>query len=217
MKKHLIISLVLFAVITSLSLIANFIRWDETPLRQTVYAFPLLVIVALFQIPFYWFISFWIGGASSINYELLSRIMPFGTGFFYAASYYFIVFLSKKQKNPTRIKRIFLALGIVGVSCIVTIISFTHQRHHPVAVGNVCEKTTENPSGLCYEDLPSAGFPFSYVYDSNGSSVIGRLGPEDRFKGGYFVLDILFYSSIFFLITFIRKRFFPASKSAHIS
>lgn len=96
MKKHIIISIAIFSVVTALSLASNFIRWDETPLEQTIYALPL-GIGLLLEMPFLRIMGLWIGETTGyVNYELLWSIIPFITGSFYATLYYFIVFLSKK-------------------------------------------------------------------------------------------------------------------------
>ncbi len=96
MKKHLIIAVVLFGVITALALASNFIRWDETALEQTIYALPL-GIGLLLQMPFMSLMGLWIGNTTNYaNYGLLWSIIPFITGAFYATLYFFIVFLVKK-------------------------------------------------------------------------------------------------------------------------
>jgi len=102
MKKHLIIAAVIFSMVTALSLASNFIRWDETPLEQTIYALPL-GIGLLLQIPLFSIMGMWIGDTTDyVNYELLWSVIPFITGALYATIYYFIVFSSKRffKKRP---------------------------------------------------------------------------------------------------------------------
>ena len=96
MKKHLVIAAVLFGIVTALSLASNFIRWDETPLEQTIYALPL-AIGLLLEMPFLWVMGLWIGDTTgNVNYELLWSIIPFITGATYASLSYFIFFSSRK-------------------------------------------------------------------------------------------------------------------------
>jgi len=96
MKKHLIVAAVLFGAVTALALASNFIRWDETPLEQTIYALPL-AIGLLLQMPFLSIMGLWIGNTTNyVNYELLWSIIPFITGAFYASLYFFTVFSIKK-------------------------------------------------------------------------------------------------------------------------
>ncbi len=56
-------------------------------------------------------------------------------------------------------------------------------------MGNMCDTTRDNPFGYCYQQLPTGGWPFAFLYDSPGTSVRGRLGAEDVFKPGWFLLD----------------------------
>jgi hypothetical protein len=63
--------------------------------------------------------------------------------------------------------------------------------HRPVrrAVGSLCAPAGDDPSGMCFQRLPAGGWPFSFLYDNPGTSVLGQLGPEDDFKPGWFLLD----------------------------
>jgi hypothetical protein len=52
----------------------------------------------------------------------------------------------------------------------------------------------------------NAGWPFPYVFDILGISVIDNLGAEDEFRVVPFVLDIFFYSSLLFsIVHFLRE------------
>lgn len=97
MKKHLNISIIVFILISALGLAANFIRWDETPLEQSIYAIPLFIGFML-EMPFLRIMGLLISDTQTepINYTLIWSIIPFVTGMFYAAFYYLIVWQSKK-------------------------------------------------------------------------------------------------------------------------
>jgi hypothetical protein len=75
------------------------------------------------------------------------------------------------------------------LSLVLVILSGRYITHYRAITGNVCG----NPSGDCVEWLPQAGFPLPYHKDDAGTSVVGRLGPEDRFKFPNLVLDLVFY------------------------
>lgn len=105
-------------------------------------------------------------------------------------------------------KKIIFTLGIAALSFGVTVVSYKYERQHSVVVGNICEKSDVNPNGLCYENLPSGGFPFSYIDDSSATSGIENLGPEDNIQIDYFILDMVFYGMILFLLKLIHQRFF---------
>src|SRR3989339_1168924 len=109
-------------------------------------------------------------------------------------------------------KKILIILGIITLSFLATMASIKYERTHPTVTGNVCDASPNNPRGLCYEDLPAGGFPFSYLYDSGGVSVMGTLGIEDHFYIGWFIADIAFYFVIFCLIGLLMwKKVFPPS------
>jgi hypothetical protein len=63
-------------------------------------------------------------------------------------------------------------------------------------VGNVCTPTANNPDGLCYQRLPTAGWPFPYLYDSPDTSVLGKLGLEDEFKPRWFLVDAAIFGAL---------------------
>ncbi|HBU28219.1 TPA: hypothetical protein DEB00_03855 [Candidatus Uhrbacteria bacterium] len=87
---------------------------------------------------------------------------------------------------------------VPGVLCgfMLTILSVFLITQFEGQVGNVCERTTENPYGICYQMLPQGGWPYPYLIDSNGSSVIGQLGPEDQWDKKAFFINWLIYSAI---------------------
>jgi hypothetical protein len=104
-------------------------------------------------------------------------------------------------------KKIIYILIILILSFIATAVSIKYERFHPGVTGNGCD----TPRGLCYEDLPAGGFPFTYIYDRGDVSVIGKLGLEDNFYTGWFIADVTSYFITFFLIgLLIRKKSFSA-------
>jgi len=74
--------------------------------------------------------------------------------------------------------------------------SVVFHRHTQSAVGNLCEQTTDNPHGTCFQNLPSGGWPFPYLHDAAGTSVIGKLGPEDRFEPVWFLVDAAAFGAV---------------------
>lgn len=64
------------------------------------------------------------------------------------------------------------------------------------ATGNLCGP--EGVGGPCYESLEQAGWPFPWWKDDTGTSVVGRLGPEDMPDPALFLLDASFFGLIIF-------------------
>ncbi len=103
MKKNLIITIIIFSVVTTLSLASNVIRWDETPLEQTAWSIPL-GIGFLLQAPIMAISIPLISPSSDTNfnpefYQLMSYVFPFITGLSYSLVYYLILLLSNKIVN----------------------------------------------------------------------------------------------------------------------
>jgi len=83
--------------------------------------------------------------------------------------------------------------------------------HRPVlmAVGNMCDPSADNPGGLCYQRLPAGGWPFAFLYDDPGTSVLGTLGPEDDFRPGWFLVDAAIFAvlpAIGVVVFLVRRR-----------
>lgn len=95
-----------------------------------------------------------------------------------------------------------LVVGL-GLSVLSGFIVGTYQGQ----VGNLCEKTDENPGGWCYESLKQAGYPFAYLRDSGVNSAVGSFGPEDEFRAWAFVADWAIYSAIVVGLLTIRKKY----------
>lgn len=62
-------------------------------------------------------------------------------------------------------------------------------------------------SGIwCDDPLPQAGFPFAYLYDDIGTSVIGSLGIEDVFLPNAFLLDWMLFAACSFTPLYLLRR-----------
>lgn len=98
-------------------------------------------------------------------------------------------------------------LLIAIVSALSTIVI---QPTYRARVGNVCEVTEDNPNGFCYQDLPKAGFPLSFVVDSPSTSVVGAIGLEDDVLPGRFTTNVLIHfgviSGLFFAGKHLSRR-----------
>ena len=109
--------------------------------------------------------------------------------------------------QPTKLKKILQQIGLIVISLIIAFLSFSHQTNYKGIVGNVCDVTTVNPNGFCYEPLPQGGFPFIFYKDNPGSSVVGMLGPpEDDFYLAPFLGNVLFYFLLLNLVIFTYRR-----------
>ena len=99
----------------------------------------------------------------------------------------------------------FVIISIIFVLAVLSaVLSIKYERNHPTVIGNVCQTSPENPKGLCYENLPAAGFPFSYLYDQGGVSVMGTLDiAEDNFYFTWFIADIILYFISYLIILFL--------------
>ena len=101
----------------------------------------------------------------------------------------------------------FLIIAICTL--LVTLASFFVKTYRNGIVGNNCGPK-ENE--LCIEPVLQAGYPFSYVVDNTGVSVVGKLDPivEDKFIFGHFLLDTFLYFLILagvssFVMKYINK------------
>lgn len=99
MKKHLITAAVILVVVAALGLASNFIRWDETPLEQIIWALPLGIGLVL-ELPFLMVMGMFVRDTTSyINYPLLWTIIPFIAGACYGSLYYGIAYVVKNLKK----------------------------------------------------------------------------------------------------------------------
>ena len=102
--------------------------------------------------------------------------------------------------------------GVVGLIApfVLTLTSCAvYQPTFKGVVGNLCERTDNNPYGYCYDDLPQGGFPLVFMRDNPGSSVVGKLSiVEDNFIERNFLLNYLFYFCFvgLFLVWRFRRK-----------
>jgi hypothetical protein len=96
-----------------------------------------------------------------------------------------------------RIDRRLSAL-IVGAALAFVLAAGSVVLHRPVrmVVGNMCETTSDNPLGYCFQQLPAGGWPFAFLFDNPATSVRGQLGAEDVFKPGWFLLDMAIFGTL---------------------
>jgi hypothetical protein len=96
---------------------------------------------------------------------------------------------------------IILVITIALLASVFTLASYEYQRFGPEYGyrGSECKPD-------CVVFKLNAGWPFPYVFDSLGISVMDNLGAEDEFREVPFVLDIFFYSCLLFIIVhFLRQ------------
>ena len=48
----------------------------------------------------------------------------------------------------------------------------------------------------CLAQLPAAGWPFAFLYDNPGTSVVGSLGPEDDFQPRWYLADAAVFAVV---------------------
>ena len=86
--------------------------------------------------------------------------------------------------------------------------SVLYIRPYKGIVGNLCDRTDENPMGYCYEMLPSGGFPFTFLWDDGGVSVVGKLTLlEDKIGFLPFLANwSIYFAIIYFSVLYIRAR-----------
>lgn len=81
--------------------------------------------------------------------------------------------------------------------------SVLYVRPYKGVVGNLCDRVDENPMGYCYEMLPSGGFPFTFMWDNGGVSVVGRLSfIEDEIQLLPFLANWAVYFVVFSIAYF---------------
>lgn len=99
-------------------------------------------------------------------------------------------------------------LKLIFLAFILSLISLSFRSEYKGIIGNLCEKTTENPRGYCYEQLPQRGFPLGYLRDNGGVSVVGTLHfPDDHFEFDRFAVNTLTYFSILYVLFFIYRKY----------
>jgi hypothetical protein len=102
--------------------------------------------------------------------------------------------LSFGNALPHLNKRDILVLAIIlfFLALTTTILSFRIQRFGPEVgyLGSDCRPE-------CLLLKLNAGWPWPYVFDSMGISVLNALGSEDEFRVLPFLLDLVFYGVVF--------------------
>jgi hypothetical protein len=83
----------------------------------------------------------------------------------------------------------FVVVIVAVLACGSTCGTLAVRESAVQVVGNMCTPVPKNPNGYCYEPLPIAGWPFPFLYDSPGTSVLGQLGLEDDFRPQWFLAD----------------------------
>lgn len=107
-----------------------------------------------------------------------------------------------------RRKQIFDLALLVVLSLFVAYWSILYIRPYKGVVGNLCEKTAENPAGYCFEALPSGGFPFAFMFDNGDVSVVGSLSwIEDDFILIPFIANWCIYFVLFLLLHIAYRKF----------
>lgn len=95
MKKNLITTLGCFYIVTTLCFFSNFIRWDETPLEQSLWVLPL-GIGLLLQIPLFSATFFLLPADHTVRYSTIWTIIPLLTGSLYSLLLYAILQIRRK-------------------------------------------------------------------------------------------------------------------------
>lgn len=98
---------------------------------------------------------------------------------------------------------------LIFITFLLTIFTGIFDRKYTAVIGNLCEKTAENPMGYCYGQLPQKGFPIPYIKDKPTISVEGKFGPEDfetpQFIIGFALNWLIYFLSIYLLFLFLNK------------
>ena len=96
---------------------------------------------------------------------------------------------------------------LLPLSALTAYWSILYIRPYKGVIGNLCERTPENPYGDCYDMLPSGGFPFTFMWDRGGVSVVGTLSwIEDRFELAPYLANFGFYLIIYLILFWLLSR-----------
>jgi hypothetical protein len=93
-----------------------------------------------------------------------------------------------------RCNKIFIAIIFAVV---LASASFFYQKIGP-SVGIYGTECKDQPHGYCYGPLLGAGFPFQFVLDFPGISVVGTIGYEDNVIQIMFLADVFIYCVIIY-------------------
>ena len=107
-----------------------------------------------------------------------------------------------------RLPKLITYLAVVlGAALLTAFMTVLYTRPYKGIVGNLCSQTPENPYGYCYEMLPSGGFPFAFLWDNGGVSVVGRLSwIEDDFALAPFLANVSIYLVIYAILFGVLAR-----------
>ncbi len=83
--------------------------------------------------------------------------------------------------------------------------SVTVHRQVHIAPLSSCDA---RPMEICRGLLTAGGWPFPFLYDNLGTSVVGELGVEDDIKPGWFLVDMAIFTVVpaFGMIVVARMR-----------
>jgi hypothetical protein len=98
-----------------------------------------------------------------------------------------------------RLFTVSLAGAAFVMAVTLALLSVVIQRIGPelVQYGNLCGPTASDP---CYGPVMKGGFPFAYLFDTPGVSVVGKLSFfEDTLHPGALLIDITAYFAVIML------------------
>jgi hypothetical protein len=104
-----------------------------------------------------------------------------------------------------------LGIMLAGASVVV-------QRPGAMTVDDMCRRAPGSSNGYCSAGPPVGGWPFAFLYDSPGTSVLGKLGPEDDVRAWAFVADAAVYGGLVGALVLVvgrvrRRRVAEAARS----
>lgn len=112
----------------------------------------------------------------------------------------------RTDSSPRRFASIRTQAILATLSLLITAASAYIVRLQETPVGNLCEKTAQNPDGLCFDFLPVAGYPVPFWKDIGGISVEGKLGPEDDFFAAFFIADWAIWYLVLAVLFLVYSR-----------
>lgn len=98
-QKNILFAIFVGVIVTGMGFAGNFIRWDETPLEQSIWAIPLFTGLLL-QIPFLFIVSLFTPEPTYF-YPMLWVITPPIAGFVYGSVTYLLL---RKHTQKTQKK-----------------------------------------------------------------------------------------------------------------
>lgn len=86
------LAIIVTIISLALMLLTNFVRWDETPLEQSLFALPLGIGLVL-EIPFL-YAAIYLG-----IFEKIKNFLPLIAGIFYGATVYLLAWFWQNKKG----------------------------------------------------------------------------------------------------------------------